>query len=850
MTLSIRAQHIRPDGISPYLAANNLESLWSDGNFAADMSADLRTDTQGDLVADAACGPITLGDGSNLFTFKNLALRGAGLDSQSGRFKIESLELTGPDLQISRDADGRVTVANFRWTPTPVPAPPAEESTESSTLLGSFALPRIEIGRFLWHDPNISFHDEYSQPKADLTLTNAGIDIKNFRFDLDADGPAEDGTISAWLGPLAVTGKTHSARDLFHADLSVRGRGMQLTDLAPLGRTIGFEPTIQNGSFQLDASAQVSRNNSPATASVDIQNVSLRDGSTELAGLDSIHIAGVHVDPAGDDILTAAIANPRISAGRDADRILRIAGIRIIPSDQPQPSSGNFNFPQAIGLGDFRVTNAKILWNDLATPKPVSAVIQTDVQLQGMKRDLSAPAATYQIKTKIDGTLDDFSIFGTLDAHPDHPRLTAQLTASGLRGGIIPAYLPSGDKWALLAGQLKVALEAEAPVNPAGGRSVNINLHDLDWRDGPGGAPIFSITSAKFIASRFDPRGGVIAIDQISLDGLKTEAQLDTDGNLHSMGLTLGNTPGQNPPTTQPVARPTRRPATAPADLAKLIAKPGQTVPHITIQNFDINLDRIAMRNLAQPNAVPLALEHIRLHNPQLIDLGGATPYSTPIALQLTGAVTPVVGQFTVNFTATPLQQQPVLTADLAVTGIRGQGVTDIAPQLSSMLDGSGMTDGRIAASSKLTLDFTRRGPTDFNVSRGIKVNGYVRSIDMRDSPNGPVLAGLSGIYLQDGLIRPTTGVTLFKTVTIQTPQAYIYRDAGGVHVCGFAIRPAPVGAPPKTPAQKHRKKNPRLAPPPPPRRPIRPRPSPPRLRLHPENYASTISSSAASMSV
>jgi hypothetical protein len=812
MTVSVRAHGIRPDGLKTYLAAGGYDSLWNDGKLAADFSADLRSDPQGDLLADANCGPITLGDGNNLFTFKDLSIQGAGIDSQSGRLKIESVELSGPDLHIDRDSAGRVTVANIRWTPPqePPPAPPPAPAASSS--IGTIGLPRIEIGRFLWHEPNIVFHDELSDPHSDFSLTDAGLDIKNFRFDLDASDAPEDGTIQAWLKcqsplmDLSVAGATHSTRDLFHMDLAVRGSNLHLTDLAPFGRTVGFEPTIQNGSFQLDASAEVARKNNVAAASLNVQNVSFKDGTTELAGLDSLHIGGVHCDDTGEDVQGIAVASPRISAGRDPDGSFRLAGIRLLPTDQPQAPS-NFSFPQAVGLLDLHVTNAQINWNDQATPIPINAVVRTDFRLHGMQRDPSAPPATFQLKEQIDGTIDDITVSGTIDAHPEHPRLTANLSISGLKGKIISYYLPVGDRWAMLAGRLKLAMEAESPVNPDGGRSVNVNVHDLDFRDGPNGAPVLTMASAKFLAPRIDPAGGVIAIDQISLDGLKSEAQLDLQKHLDLLGISIGNAPTQTPPATLPATRP-KRPSTPLASLAKLISKPQQNVPHITVQNFDLNIERIDLKDLSQPTAVPIALEHVRLHNPQPIDLGGAILYSQPTAVQLTGSITPIVGQFTVNLTATPFQQQPVLTADLSVSGIHGQGVTDVAPQLRSLLDGSQMTDGRFIATAKATFDYSRRGPNDFDISRGLKINGYIRKVEMRDRPEGPVLAGLAAIYLQDATERPATGSLIIKEISVQTPQAYIYRDAAGIHVCGIAFRSAaqppssaPVPAPPPAPA-------------------------------------------------
>jgi uncharacterized protein involved in outer membrane biogenesis len=813
LIVKVRADGIRPDGLKPYLTAGGIESLWTDGKLAADFSADLRRDDQGDPVLDAACGPVNIGEGTNLLSMKSVAIRGVGIESKTGRVKIESVELSGPYLHIDRDSSGRVTVANFRYTPPAYSTPPAASSAPSgASPLLALSPPRIDIGRFLWHEPRIEFHDEFAQPASDITLTDAGIDIKDFQFDLDTDQPAKDGKILGWLkwpapigdgGELTATGSTHSQRDQFHADLAVRGANLHLAQLAPFTRTVGFEPTIQNGTFTLDAATDVARQSGRVAGSLAIQNVSFRDGPSELVGMDALHVDGIHLDRGGLDIDDVAIQYPRISAGRDADGIFRVAGIRVYPSPSTDDSAPSLEFPQPIGLTSLKITAATLNLTDLATPTPLTTAIRTSVEMQGMDRDPSAPAATFAIHTKIDGILPDSAILGSFDPHPEHPNLAAQVTATGLRGDMLNAYLPPGTICTVKDGRFHVAMEAQAPLNPAGGRSVQINIHDLDWRDGPNSQPMLTMAAAKLIASRVDPAGGVIAIDEVSLHGVKSEAQLDASGNLHAMGITLG--PAASRPPAPPKAVSTTSPAisprnTAPANLAQLISRPNRPVPHMTLQTLDIDLDRFAVRNLADPTSKPLAIENVRLWNPKPLDMGGATPFSTPLLVQLTGAISPIVGNFTVNFTGTPLQAQPTFTADLSVSGIRGQGITEVAPSLSTWIDGSGMTNGQITATAKAVLNFNRRGPADFNLARGFSADLSIRNIEMRDRPGGSLLAGVKGIYAQSILVRPAANTIAAKTVDIVTPQAYIYRDPTGIHVCGITLTSAATPPPPPPP--------------------------------------------------
>ena len=130
----------------------------------------------------------------------------------------------------------------------------------------------------------------------------------------------------------------------------------------------------------------------------------------------------------------------------------------------------------------------------------------------------------------------------------------------------------------------------------------------------------------------------------------------------------------------------------------------------MTLQKLDLNVRSVAVRNLATPEAVPLALQDVTLKNEAPVEMGGKDAANRPpVKIALTGKVSPVVGSFQVALAATPFATTPAGTIEINAAGIRGEGVTELLPNLREHLKGEELVDGRFHASVQAQVKYDRR---------------------------------------------------------------------------------------------------------------------------------------------
>jgi hypothetical protein len=184
-----------------------------------------------------------------------------------------------------------------------------------------------------------------------------------------------------------------------------------------------------------------------------------------------------------------------------------------------------------------------------------------------------------------------------------------------------------------------------------------------------------------------------------------------------------------------------------------------------------------------------MALGDWRLRNVGRIELGGKDAESRPPAkIKLTGRIDPIVGSVNVDAQAAPFAQQPSAIVDVTAAGIRGEGLTDILPQLKDHIDGTKLTDGRYRTHVESTMKFDRRAG-DFDLSRGFDLDLRITEVAFRNGEEGPVLIGVESVETQGMRITPRNGGVHVKTLEIAKPMGYVMRDAEGVHVLGWVIK-------------------------------------------------------------
>ena len=839
------AQGVRPEAIRAYLDAAGVESTMKDATATCDISASVAQTPSGGMRGDVVAQNIRLSDGTELFAFDAAKLSGFSVNPNDGGIRIDAIDLSGPRLGLTRDADGSVQTLGFR-TKAPTTKPASNVTVAAATPAPTTApaaaapspLPQLEIGRLTWKGVALDLNDRAITPSTAMKITDAGIELANVRIGgADAGNAARPGRIKAWFAApgvmkqLTVDGTVVPSAHGATADLSISGNGLNGELLAPYLKAAGVEPTLRNGSLSLRTRANVSSApGGPIRAALALEKVRYLEGGQELLGVDRLAVDGVELRNDGVTVATVQVDQPRAHVARDADGSLHLAGVRIAPP-ATQPASADSSIAAApvpttkaapttspssayvATLRKLRVNGATLAWTDRAVQPSVDAVAHSDVELDEVVLGGAAHPAKLKITTKIDQTLDNLAVAGAVAPDPKTPQAHLEIAASGVRAGALAPYLPPGVRGALIDGRFKTTIDAAAAPHPQGGRSARLAVSGLDYREHDAQQALIHFDDAKVIVSRADVPGGVVAIEEVSLSGLETELRKDKDQSMKVLGLAIGAAPlsspspqaqpqlagDKQPADMKPVAAAAASPTTGPTDANKLIAREqlGQ-LPLVTLDKLDIQLKHIAYIDESQPDATPLALADVRLRNPKRIEvLGRDSTSRPPIELELIGRIEPVVNRFTVGIESAPFAAPATLQVKFAADGIRGNGITDVLPALRDKIDGSALTDGRFAANVEAQAKIERHGPTKLDLSKPFEATFSLRDVAFREKPDGPVVLGLEEIHAEPIRVDPRSGSVAIRTLEINKPTARAVRDKDGIHALGLLLREQPAATQP-----------------------------------------------------
>jgi hypothetical protein len=817
------AQGIRLDALKPYLAAIGVESLLDGAEAQGHMTASLHPDPDAVVAADARIDGLKLTQGADLISMGNVQIGGAGIDRETGRLRLRTVAISGPQVEVTRDNLGRLSAANFRWTPglstgsstastTPQVTRAAPTTAPYFQAFNVAALPRLEIDSFLWDGVRIRLHDQQVQPASTLAIEDAGIEMKDMVFDL-ASTETKQGTIRAWMKSpqsarqFSLDGTVQSTPGAVALEVQVRAQGLATADLGPYLKPLGIQPNLRDASAQLDVKATLAAVGEKLNGSLDVTNVLLQDGGNELGGINAFQIDGVSVDSSGIDVKSIHIQSPRAQVARETADSLTALGMRLtLPaatathSPTTTPSSATFVLPFTIALHDLTVTDGQLGWTDHTFEVPVQTTGGASLHLSELVLGKSADPAKFHAVLSAANVLDEMVIDGDASPDPDALSLHANIQGRGIKAGALAAYLPAGTQLTTKDGQVHATIDASLTRNQQGGSSAKLSVENVDWRDGPGADPLLGLDSFHVSAPRVDLANNVIAIDEISLAGFQAQLAKMADGSFTAGGIQFGSaapsaaaapsTSATKPSDSAGASSNTASPTTIPAeDVATLVAEARRPLPLVTLQKLDIAVRKIAIQDLSRPSSAPLMLENLQVRNTAPIEMAGPSPDARPPAqLQITGQISPLVGAFTVNTSLAPFAQEPSATIDVQSIGIRGDGITELLPELKPMVDGSKLTDGRFKTQLAVHIKFDRRGPRDFDLSRGFQLDLAVNAVEFRDGAEGPIIGGLESVHLEQARIQPATGSLIAKSLEITKPQARIFRDVDGLHAFGFIL--------------------------------------------------------------
>ncbi len=273
--IKLLIEGIKPDAIRGYLDAAGLESQFKNGTLACDLDASGAIADSGAISANAHFGHIKLSDDKDLFAFDGVTIAGVAIDPKATKIRAESIEISGPKMNVLRDPQGTLIAFGLQTKP------PTAAATETRSLTGADRQDigscrarrvrarnsaadhrnrqaRLERHRYSFrrsgHRPRQQLCPQRRRPGDDRSPSRSRRQIRSLPLPAKLRGWF---SLPGVAGRLTVDGTIIHQTDAMSADVCVTGKGLDATRLATYAKPFGIEPTLKDGSLQLHAQAKV-----------------------------------------------------------------------------------------------------------------------------------------------------------------------------------------------------------------------------------------------------------------------------------------------------------------------------------------------------------------------------------------------------------------------------------------------------------------------------------------------------------------------------------------------------------------------------------------------------------------
>ena len=813
--LAASADGITLSAAQPYLNTAGFASEWKDGHFSVDADGNISLDPGG-LTASARLSNLLLADGPEEFlAIDHAGVNGVGIDSQTRTLRVDGIDISGPGIHARRDADGNLHLFGFKTVPAAIvpPAPAAPSDNESAAPPAAPApFDHIQLKHFAWNNVHVDLKDDSVSPPADLSISDAGVSATDLAIHLKPTSePPHTGKILAWLqapnlaSRLSFEADVTPAWDKTQCDFKIRGEGLHGDALASYLRPLGIEPTLKNGSLELHGTAKLDQTAETPRVSLAMDHLDYRDGSESLISVGAVHVDSVSTAAGKISVDSIAVTSPHARVVRRLDGGVETAGLHFIarpPAKSPVQVAGPpiIDPPPApspsvdANVHSLTLSDLAVDWIDRAATPTVQTTIRAQAQLADFNFSDHPYPAQLHAQASVDGCMDAMNVAGTLAISPSAQSMRLNFDASGVRAGPMTAYLPSGIHSRLKNGSIHMSVAGDVSENPLGGQVVEIGVSDFNYHD-EFNAPYLQFDTFHLKAPRLDPAAKVVSIDDLTLTGLETGAQ-KTDSGLNLLGLEFGKSSPQppSPPSNPTPAAPTMESSSTSQpsnnDILRQIASEREKFPLVKLANLNLSIRKFTMTDATHPQASPIVVSNLQIKNTQPLALLGRDPESNPPAeITVTGRIDPIADQLMIDAKAAPFLRQKTLDVDVKISGIHGAGLTAIAPQLASTIDGAAMTDGQFTTSLQAALKLQTNLPTDFDLAHGGKLDFSVAKTEFRDSPVGPVLCGVGEIRSDGVILSPNLTAIEFKELEIDNLIGRARRESDGIHALGLIIK-------------------------------------------------------------
>ena len=863
--LDLALTGIAPERARPYLEAAGLTSAFAQGELRAHAAGRLALDDERALIS-AELSDVALSDGAELASLARVDLKGLELERSSGDARLADLEIRGARLALRRDREGalhagglfareiaRVSAAlsggpaqrapaQAAGPDEPAPEAPAA-SDESEPAQGPEEAAarepaRLSIGRVAWLDTHVEWRDEALDEPVEFALAELAFELEGLELGgAPGDPEAEPARVrlslaSALCDSLEVAGSLRSRPGPLDVELDVElaGRGLRLTPLAAYMAELGVESALQDGALDASLSASARHAGPALELGLALREVALTSAGTEWLALEELAVPRAQSLPAAPgfggslEVDRVSVRGPALVVRRDeAGRIVFLdtafgprpasaapptrAGGSAGPEESAQPTPGEARAaaPFAFGLGRLEIEAARVAWEDPSVAPPLATELALGLALEGLALGRPAPPARLELRVSASDVLGELALESAFTTDPADLTASASFALAGLRGEPLAGYLPEGTRLVLEDGRARFALSASSRARAEGGRSLEVELRELDWREGTEGPALLALERAALRAPVLDAAGRRFEIAELALEGLELGAERE-QGGFAALGFHVaapaqagGVEPGAEAAQVSgaiadsPPAQAEQAPEPVPASAAAgLVGRADSVPPTVQLERLSLGVERFTFQDRTHAEAVPLELAFaLTLPEPTTL-LAGEPESLAPLRLELAGRAAPIVGAFELALDVSPWIAEPEFDLRLAVREITGRGITEVLPALAAVIDASELDGGRLDLGLAGVLRMRRRGPLDFDLAQGFGVEATLAPLAFRATPEGAPLFAVEAVDVEVARVHPDSGEVHVKSFDVVAPSGRAWRDARGLHALGITLLAAP----------------------------------------------------------
>lgn len=806
---------IRLDALRPYLEAAGLESTLEDAALNCELSATFKTRPDGVLEGEIKANDVSFSDRAPLLKLTNAQVTGCEIDPKTLAVRIGAIDIAGPSISGWRDAKGQMTILGMRTKPAVVkPVASTAEPRPAAASSVVLPIPHIRVDRFTWKDIRLDLQDDYARPATKLAITDAGIELTDIDLESTATTqPAQEGKLRAWIkfpgvvDDLQMTGTFTPTLRSAKLATDTRMEGITGALIAPYLSVAGITPVLKKGSFTAHTESFVELTPGGLVAELLLKDLRLEDDGRLLMGISGMQVEGFRMESPLLEVRSARLNHPYLALEREADGSMVIVGMRMSSAARAAKASPDaspkISALPLVAAQQFAVENAEVAWTDRMFTPALQLGARADVTIAELKLGIKAEAPKLTLNASVPGNIDDINFEGLLVTSPGEFGLDGSLVLSGIKGGSAQAYLPPTLAVGMNNGQANLRLLARAANNPAGGISAAVELRNLDLREKAAATPLLAMQSLKASASRIDPPGMVVALDELSVQGLLAAIERTAKGDVLVAGMrSLSQATTDRP---APLAAKQQGSTGPEQDVSTILAEARRPMPEVSVAKLLIDAPEIRFRDAMRPTAAPLTIENLRLWNlDRLVWLGKDAMSQPANRFELAMRVNPLIERLRLLVETAPLAAQSSAHVHINADGIHGAGLNALVPELAGKVDGSSLHNGRFEADLETSARIARRGPLQLDLHHEFQMDLSIRNVSLREGNDGRVLAGVQEIRAAAVKVDPTGHLIQLPSLEITKPIAFVSRDHAGLHVLGMLVPASPetrTGSPSSVPS-------------------------------------------------